>query len=431
MASIEKRGNAYRIIFRFRGIKYTRALNTHEERAANFALARLEDTLHRIQLGTLGIPSGTDLADFLLSDNRAPIASVNAPTHNGTPVPTAAPAPIPTPAVLTLSDLFARYFTNLPDGGLEENTIRTMKIHQKQLEKRFGKGFLIGSLTLTDLQGYIERRARDPGRNGRKVTPITIKKAIITLRTVWNWGRQHGLIERPYPCRGLKYPKGTEKPPFMTFAEVERRAAKATPAEAADLWECVFLTLAEIDQVLAVVKERSRHTFLYPLFVFAAHTGARRSEMIRSVLTDLDFDSNLLTIHERKKSHDKRTTRQVPMSPLLRDTLKAWLAEHPGGVSTFSQGVGSRKGHVARIQCTPLTINEAHHHFRQSLQGTKWEKLHGWHVFRHSFCSNCAAKGIDQRIINAWVGHLSEDMVRRYRHLLPDQQQTAIQTVFS
>jgi integrase len=70
----------------------------------------------------------------------------------------------------------------------------------------------------------------------------------------------------------------------------------------------VFPTLEEFDQVFAIVKERARHTFLYPVF-FAAHTGARRSEMLRSVLTDLDFDSNLLTIHERKKSHDKRATR--------------------------------------------------------------------------------------------------------------------------
>ena len=40
------------------------------------------------------------------------------------------------------------------------------------------------------------------------------------------------------------------------------------------------------------------------------------------------------------------------------------------------------------------------------------------------------AKGVDQRIIDAWVGHLSPEMVRRYRHLLPDQQKSAIDLVF-
>jgi hypothetical protein len=80
----------------------------------------------------------------------------------------------------------------------------------------------------------------DKGLNGREVTPVTIRKALVTLRTLWNWGRHHGHFEKPFPCKGLKYPKGTEKPPFMTFTEVARRAAKAKPAEAADLWDAVF-----------------------------------------------------------------------------------------------------------------------------------------------------------------------------------------------
>ena len=50
--------------------------------------------------------------------------------------------------------------------------------------------------------------------------------------------------------------------------------------------------------------------------------------------------------------------------------------------------------------------------------------------FAIPFVSNCAAKGIDQRIIDDWVGHLSLEMVRRYRHLLPDQRQAAINSVF-
>jgi site-specific recombinase XerD len=56
--------------------------------------------------------------------------------------------------------------------------------------------------------------------------------------------------------------------------------------------------------------------------------------------------------------------------------------------------------------------------------------LRGWHVLRHSFCSNCAARGIDQRLINAWAGHQTEEVVRRYQHLIPDQQRAAIRSVF-
>ena len=422
MASLEKRGRSFRIVFRLRGIRYSRALEGQSERSAQISLLRLEETLDRFESGGLVPPPGTDLVSFLLSDGRSSVTSGAVGNHHAVPC-------IATEQ-LTLTELFAEYFAKLPEGNLEASTIQVMKIHQHQLESRLGKSFLIGGLTTNNLQTYIEQRSRDAGRNGRKVSPVTIKKAVVTLRTVWNWGRQHELIDRPYPSRGLKYPKGSEKPPFMTFAEVTRRAGKLTPAQAADLWECAFLTLSEIDELLTVVQERARHAFIYALFVFAAHTGARRSEMIRSLVTDLDFDANLITIHERKKAHDKRTTRQVSMSPLLRTTLRKWLAERPDCDHTFCQSAKVNRGGKPRQQSLPLTVNEIHDHFRRTLSGTKWARLHGWHVFRHSFCSNCAAKGIDQRIINAWVGHLSDDMVRRYRHLLPDQQRSAIAAVF-
>ena len=215
----------------------------------------------------------------------------------------------------------------------------------------------------------------------------------------------------------------------MTVAEVERRVQKVMPAVAADLWECAFLSLEEIDELLRTIKEQVLQPSVYPMFVFAAHTGARRSEMIRSTLGDLDFDNNLITIHERKKSHDKRTTRRVPMSPLLREVLQQLLTEHPGLESTFCHELPAMRGHH-RMLPKSLDVDSAHYYFKHTLAGSKWEKLRGWHVFRHSFCSNCAAKGIYQRIIDAWVGHQTEEMVRRYRHLLPDQQQTAINLVF-
>jgi len=28
-----------------------------------------------------------------------------------------------------------------------------------------------------------------------------------------------------------------------------------------------------------------------------------------------------------------------------------------------------------------------------------WEVLRGWHVLRHSFISNCASRGVDQRLL--------------------------------
>jgi integrase len=78
----------------------------------------------------------------------------------------------------------------------------------------------------------------------------------------------------------------------------------------------------------------------------------------------------------------------------------------------------------------PITEDEAHDHLRRSLRGSRWAVIKGWHIARHSFASNCAARGIDQRLIDRWLGHTTDEMRRRYQHLIPNQEQQAIGAVF-
>jgi site-specific recombinase XerD len=79
-----------------------------------------------------------------------------------------------------------------------------------------------------------------------------------------------------------------------------------------------------------------------------------------------------------------------------------------------------------------LTRNEAHNHLKDTLAGhAKWGKLRGYHVFRHSFISALANKGVDQRIIDDIVGHQTESMRRRYRHLYPEVKASAVVGAFS
>jgi hypothetical protein len=35
--------------------------------------------------------------------------------------------------------------------------------------------------------------------------------------------------------------------------------------------------------------------------------------------------------------------------------------------------------------------------------------MKGWHLLRHSFPSNLAVKGVDQPLIDAWMGHQTEE----------------------
>ena len=69
-----------------------------------------------------------------------------------------------------------------------------------------------------------------------------------------------------------------------------------------ELWECLFLTLPEVEEVLARVKEKATNPFIYPMFVMAAHTGARRSELIRSQIDGVDFDGGVVLPRDKNES---------------------------------------------------------------------------------------------------------------------------------
>ena len=262
--------------------------------------------------------------------------------------------------------------------------------------------------------------------------PTQCRPEIASFRTIWNWAIQRGLLTASFPNQGLVFPKMDEKPPFQTWEEIERQVKRGglTAAETQNLWDCVFLSVEQIQDLLAHVQLQPLQPFVYPMFCFAAHTGARRSEMMRLLINDVDFSGKKILLREKKRGKGLRTHRHVPLSPFLAQVLQDWLARHPGGQSLFVQDLEVIRSKNHRTGFGPVTRNEAHDHFKRAAQMSKWDKLRGWHVFRHSFASNCAARGVDQRLIDAWMGHQTDEMRKRYRHLFPNQEQAAILSVF-
>lgn len=416
MASLELHYGTYRLVFRFGGRKFKRSLKTDKERTALAALARADDNLRRLELGQLILPEGADVAAFVLSDGRLEQKPK-----------------ITTPELETLESLLDGYLKGLAPNTLEPTTEHCVRIHARHFKRILGEKRPWRSIDLAALQSYVDHRAREPGLRGKTVRATTITKEVNTLGMIWGWALDHQLIERPMPRKGLRFPKLADKPPFQTIEEIERKSklGNLPPEEVDELWDAAFLTLSEIEELLSHVKSHSLHPCIFPMFVFAAHTGARRSEMRRSHIEDLDFTGKRIFIRERKRVRGRHTIRSVPMSPLLHSVLSEWLKSRPGGRHTFSLEANVSKSCKDRTEPIEITDDEVGHHFKQAVLGTKWEKLRGWHVFRHSFCSNCAAQGIDQRMINAWVGHQTEEMVRRYRHLIPNQEHAAIASVFA
>ncbi len=109
------------------------------------------------------------------------------------------------------------------------------------------------------------------------------------------------------------------------------------------------------------------------MYCFVAHTGARRSELLRAEVGDVDLTGESVLLRERKRVHGKRTTRRVPLSPFLRGVLEYWLSVHPGGNQLFCQSKRADRSKKSRTAPMPFTVHEAQHHFHCVLRRSQWE----------------------------------------------------------
>lgn len=438
MAGLQERGGSYRVFFRFHGKQRTIPLGKVSKEEAEAKSAQVDYLLLRLSQRLIELPAGVDIVDYLRFDGKpAPAVGIgNAPVTKET----------------TLAQLRDR-FRAVHSGAHEKNTLYTAQIHFKHLAATLGEKFPLAELALADLQRHVDRRAVE------KIAPVTIKKEIHGLRAAWNWGRRTGLVAAEWPGKGLVYPKSKEKPPFQTRAEIQRKIAhgRLSKKRQTELWESLYLTADEVPQLLEQVRQAARHSFIYPMFCLAAHTGARRSELIRAEVSDVDLDAGSIILREKKRVRGQDTTRRVPLSPFVAATLKDWLTIHPGGEHLFclagevehskkrspttghANGKGrptTLKGRLASVRARqqpglmPLTEHEAADHFTRTLRGSVWDVVPGWHTLRHSFASICASRGIDQRLINTWMGHQTAEQQKRYQHLFPQTQQDAIRGAF-
>src|SRR4029077_9559385 len=132
---------------------------------------------------------------------------------------------------------------------------------------------------------------------------------------------------------------------------------------------------------------------------------------------DLDLDEEYLTARSRKQSRKKtETVRRIDMHPELKKELISWRERRPKGQYVVCDG----------RTLEPIAKDRANRCFWQPMNDTEWcldKKRHwykiGFHTYRHSFASNLAGRGVDQRVIDEWMGHTTEAMRRRYRHLFP------------
>ena len=297
----------FKTCFRLGNRRLKKTVKTTSKREAAGILARMEENLRLLERGRIEMPVGADLGTFLLSDGKLP----------SSPLLVAPPRP------LLLKELCDMYVKVQSNGAIEVNSLRTIRGHLKHFKRTLGESFHVAMLGVVNLQGHIEQRSQDFGRAG-SISTVTLRKEISTLRACWNWAMQAGKLTDPFPSKGIKYPKMDERPPFQTRAEIERQIARGALSERQirELWHSLFLDRSEIDELLAHIRTDQPEPYLYSMVVLAAHSGARRSELLRLRIDDVDFATGTLLVHEKKRARGRRTTRRIPLSGFAQDTIK-------------------------------------------------------------------------------------------------------------
>lgn len=390
MASIQQKGDAWYCQFMYAGKRLTYTIGEVSANEARQWKAKAEHLLMRLDQGMIEIPPGVAITDFIRHDGKPPITPAAKKARQ-----------------TTLHELRESYVTTHAAGAIEKSTLDTVRVHLDRLEETYGKHFVLCGLTVSRLQDHINRRQKS-------VAPVTIKKELDTFRTVWNWGQRMGVLADPFPGKGAVYAKTAEKLPFMTWREIDRRVKAGGDPDL--LWDCLYLDTNQIADFLAFAEDPDG--WLYPMLASAAYTGARRSELVRARVEDVDLDNRVWTLREKKRAKGKTTTRRVPISNTLAGVLKTYVATRDGKDLLFGDGQ------------TELTDSQTYGAFTRLVQDTKWKVIRGWHVLRHSFVSALASNAIDQRIIDEFSGHSTEEQRKRYRHIFPQVTSAAIAKVF-
>lgn len=312
----------------------------------------------------------------------------------------------------TFSELVESYRDSVPRGAKADSTISTERTHLKHLLAHFGQKTVLQRIDTMAVEAYVKsRKDRDP---------VTLKKELSTLNLLWRHGERLGWVGSKVPTKGVRLPKKRQKERFRTYTEIVELLPTVDEDQHDDLWECCFLTGSEIKEFLGHVSKVAKKPYWVGMVYTAAFTGARRSELMRSRKRDWDMKNKVVTIREKKRVHSaSESFRYVDLHPELVKIVKPLLADLEGDY-VFSDYPNTELG--------PVDAERIWYHL---VKGTKWDKIRGWHVLRHSFASNLAAAGVPESTIDKFMGHQTKEQRERYRHLFPADRRTAISSLSS
>jgi integrase len=205
-----------------------------------------------------------------------------------------------------------------------------------------------------------------------------------------------------------------------------RRTADTPPSTRAPASSCRppepeeirFLTLEQVDLLLAHVRPGILAHLDRPLFLAAVMTGMRKGELVALRWRDVDFTAGRVRVRRNYTCGEfgtpktRRSTRSIPLAPELADALLALRATSPWTrpddlvFAHPEHGGVLPKANIAR-------------RFRAALRAAGIDESHRFHDLRHTFGTRMAASNVPMRTLQEWMGHRNLTTTERYADYCP------------
>jgi integrase/recombinase XerD len=173
----------------------------------------------------------------------------------------------------------------------------------------------------------------------------------------------------------------------------------------------VVLSREEVGRLIDSAKNLFHRTMLITLY----GTGARRSELRRLKVGNIDSQRMMLRIEDGKGGVD----REVPLTPQLLETLREYWRWMRPKTYLFP---GTINGWRADKPITPKVIWEAVH--EAALKASIRKRVTP-HTLRHTYATHLLEEGADLRTIQVLLGHADLSHTTVYLHLSQKHLQAA------
>ena len=390
VSTLFKQKDAWHIRFYFRGKPFTKSLGHVSEHKASRAKQKLEARLDDLKGGFIRVPEHADLAEFLV---RGEVVS-----------PPAGEAPAE--PFVAVKELYLEYAAP----RRAATSLSTERIHLNHFERFLDRRaeLPITDITTADIERFMSQRRRH-------VTGTTVNKELQTLRQLFDYAIKLGYASENPTYNATRF-KGTGKPHrFVTKEEIDEQIQRSglSDDELKALHRFRYLSHEEIADLLDLAAKSD--PMLHPILVALTFTGMRRGEVAALEWSDVDFKVGKLWVRSRKQSRTQEFSgRDIDMHEKLAKVLRRQKRRNPKGRYVFPGDDGKA--------LSPAALHRA---FKALIKGTDFDGI-GLHCLRHSFASNLAAQGIDDRLIDHYMGHQTEEMRRRYQHLFPEKKSEGI-----